>query len=63
MHVRGRKKKFAKKMESNNSKMILPNFYFNPESYINIDLLFNLKKTSGEKIIDRIIEKLPDNNE
>ena len=43
--------------------MILSKLYFNPKSYINVDLLFNLKKTSGEKIVDRIIEKLLDNNE
>ena len=57
------KKNIGKKLESNNSKMILSKLYFNPKSYINVDLLFNLKKTSGEKIVDRIIEKLLDDNE
>ena len=50
-------------MATKNSKTVLLNFDFDPKNYIVIDLLFNLKKTSEEKIIDRIIEKLPDDND
>ena len=42
--------------------MILENFDFDPKNYIDIDLLFNLSKTSEDKI-DRIIEKLLDDND
>ena len=50
-------------MATKNSKTVLLNFDFDPKNYIVIDLLFNLKKTNEEKIIDRIIEKLPDDND
>ena len=49
-------------MATRNSKTVLLNFDFDPKNYIVIDLLLNLKKTSEEKTIDRIIEKLPDDN-
>ena len=47
-------------MVRNNSKPLLDNFDFNPADYMDVNLLLNLKKTSAEKIIDRIIEKLTD---
>ena len=50
-------------MATRNSKTVLLNFDFDPKNYIVIDLLFNFKKTSEEKIVDRIIEKLPDDND
>ena len=50
-------------MATKNSKTVLLNFDFDPKNYIVIDLLLNLKKTSEEKTIDRIIEKLPDDND
>ena len=50
-------------MARKNSKTALLNFDFDPKNYIVIDLLFNFKKTSEEKIVDRIIEKLPDDND
>ena len=42
--------------------MILKNFDFDLKNYIDIDLLINLNSTSEDEI-DRIIEKLPDDND
>ena len=62
MHPRDQKKLIEKRMVRNNSKPLLDNFDFNPADYMDVNLLLNLKKTSAEKIIDRIIEKLTDND-
>ena len=62
MHPRDQKKLIEKRMVRNNSKPLLDNFDFNPADYMDENLLLNLKKTSAEKIIDRIIEKLTDND-
>ena len=37
-------------------------FDFDPEEYLDKSLLFNLKKTSEEKIFDAILEKILDND-
>ena len=50
-------------MARKSSETVLLNFDFDPKNYIVIDLLFNFKKTSEEKIVERIIEKLPDDND
>ena len=62
MHPRDQKKLIEKRMVRNNSKPLLDNFDFNPADYMDVNLLLNLEKTSAEKIIDRIIEKLTDND-
>ena len=47
-------------MAKNNSKAIISGtFGFDPEDYLDKSLLFDLKKTSEEKIF---IEKIPDSN-
>ena len=62
MHSRDKKKLLKTKLARNNSKIILLNFDFDPKNYIDVDLLFDLRKTRGKRKIDRTIEKLPDNN-
>ena len=57
------KKGNRKKIAKNNSKAILSHtFDLNPEDYLEKSLLFNLKKTSKEKLFDAIIEKIPNND-
>ena len=61
-YSRDRKKVIERKMEKNNSKSIVSGtFDFDPEDYLDKSLLFDLKKTSEEKIFNAIIEKIPDN--
>lgn len=62
IHLRDQKKLLKTKLARNNSKIILLNFDFDPKHYIDVDLLFDLRKTRRKRKIDRIIEKLPDNN-
>ena len=62
MHSRDLKKNW-KKMVSSNSKTILSNLDFDPKNYVNEDFLFHFKKASQEKIIDRMTEKLSDDND
>lgn len=50
-------------MVSSNSKTILSNLDFDPKNYVNEDFLFHFKKASQEKIIDRMTEKLSDDND
>ena len=50
-------------MAKNSSKAIISGtFQFDPEDYLDKGLLFDLRKTSEEKIFDAIIEKIPDND-
>ena len=49
-------------MSRKNLKLLFYNFDFNPADYMDVNLLFDLKKTSEENIIDRIIEKPSDND-
>lgn len=50
-------------MVSSNSKTILSNLDFDPKNYVDEDLLFDFKQTRQEKTIDRMIEKLSDDND
>ena len=38
------------------------NFDFDPEEFLEMSLLFDLKQTSEEQIFDAILEKIPDND-
>ena len=50
-------------MAENNSKLLLSGkFNFDPEETLDKSLLFDLKKTSEDKIFDSILEKIPDKN-
>ena len=46
-----------------NSKALVSDFEFDPEEILDKNLLFDLKKTSEEKILDRLIENLPEGND
>ena len=60
-HPRDRKKAIEIKLAKNNSKAIISGtFGFDPEDCLEKPLLFDLKKTSEEKIFDAIIEEIPD---
>ena len=62
-HPRQRKKLRQQKMAENNSKLILSGkFDFDPEEILDELLLFDLKKTSEEKMFDSILEKIRDKN-
>ena len=51
-------------MVENNSKLLLSwKFDFDPEEILDKSLLFDLKKTSEDKIFDWILEKIPDKND
>ena len=54
-----KKKKIAKK---NSKSILLDTLDFDPEEYLDKSLLFNLRKTSKEKIFDAILEKILDND-
>ena len=63
LHIRGKEKTSQQKMAENNSKLFLSGkFDFDPEEILDKSLLFNLKKTSEEKIFDLILEKILDKN-
>ena len=49
-------------MAQGNSAAILANFEFNPSDYIVKPLIFDLKKSSKEKIMDKLIESFPGTN-
>ena len=50
-------------MAKNNSARILPkNFDFDLQELLDKSLLFDLRKTSKEKIFDAILEKIPDDD-
>ena len=60
-HPRQRKIFIEQQMAKKNSKGILSKtFDFDPGEYLDKSLLFDLKKTSEEKIFDSILEKIPD---
>ena len=60
-HLRERKKIREQKMAKNNSKSLLSGKCdFDSEEILDKLLLFDLKKTSEEKIFDLILEKIPD---
>ena len=51
-------------MAENNSKLFLSGkFDFDPQEMFDKFLLFNLKKTSEEKLFHSILEKIPDKND
>ena len=51
-------------MVENNSKLLLSwKFDFDPEEILDKSLLFDLKKTSEDKIFDSILEKISDKND
>ena len=63
-HPRERKKLHKQKMAENNSKLFLSGkFNFDLQKIFDKFLLFNLKKASEEKVIDSILEKIPDKND
>ena len=62
-YPRKRKKLREQEIVENNLKLLLSaKFDFYPEEILDKLLLFNLKKRSEEKIIDSILEKMPDKN-
>ena len=64
IHPRQRKELREQKMVENNSKLLLSGkFNFDPEEILDKSLLFDLKKTSEDKIFDSILEKIPDKND
>ena len=63
IHLRERKKALEAGMAKNNSARILPkNFDFDLQELLDKSLLFDLRKTSKEKIFDAILEKIPDDD-
>ena len=63
IHLRERKKALEVGMAKNNSARILPkNFDFDLQELLDKSLLFDLRKTSKEKIFDAILEKIPDDD-
>ena len=52
-----------KKIAEGHSATLRNNFIFNPKNYVNKSLVFNLKKTSEKKILDKIIQNLPWDND
>ena len=62
-YPRERKKLCEQKIAKNNSKLLLfGKFDFDPKENSDKSLLFDLKKTSEEKIFDLILEKILDKN-
>ena len=60
-HPRERKKFIENRMAKKNSNAILSKtFDFDPQEYLDKSLLFDLKKTSEEKIFDSILKKILD---
>ena len=60
-HPRERKKFTENRMAKKNSNAILSKtFDFDPQEYLDKSLLFDLKKTSEEKIFDSILKKILD---
>ena len=57
-----RKKLKEQKIATANSEALVSDFQFNPEEILNKILIFDLKKTSEEKILDRLIEKISKDN-
>lgn len=62
LHPWERKKIKEWKIAAGNSEAIASNFKFYSREFLNKSLLFNLKKTSEEKILDRLIKNLPEGN-
>ena len=60
LHRRKRKMLKEQKIAPKNSEALLSDIEFDPEEILNKSLLFDLKKTSEEKILDRLIENLPE---
>ena len=50
-------------VESNSELLLSGKFDFDPKEILNQFLLFDLKKTSKDKIFHSILEKLPDKND
>ena len=58
---RQRKKLCKQKIAENDSKLLLQGkFDFDPEEMLDKLLLFDLKKTSENKVFDAILEKIPE---
>ena len=51
-----------KQIARGNLTAIKSNFDFDPGDYLNKPLVFDMEKTREEKILERIIEKLPSDN-
>ena len=63
-HLRQRKKLFEQKIVENNLKLLLSGkFDFDPKEILDKSLLFDLEKTSEDKIFDPILKKIPDKND
>ena len=63
-HQRHRKKLREQKVAENNSKLLLlRKFDFDPEKFLDKSLLFDLKKTSKDKMFDSMLHKMPDKND
>ena len=59
-----RKNLREQKMVENNSKLLFSGkFDFDPEEILHKSLLFDLKKTSEDKIFDSILDKIPSKND
>ena len=52
-----------RKIAHGNTMALKNNFDFDPRDYLNKPLVFGMRKTCKEKILDRIIEKLPSDND
>ena len=63
LHPRKRKTLKEQKIATKNSEALLSNFEFDPEEILDKILLSDLKKTSEKKIIDRLIENFPKEND
>lgn len=62
-HPEERLERKMKKITEGSSASLLHNLEFNPADCINKPLVFNLKKTREDQIIERIIENLPKDND
>ena len=62
--IRVKEKKLKEqKITAKASEVLVSDFEFNPEEILDKSLLFDLKKTREEKILDRLNESLPEGND
>ena len=62
LHLWGRKKLKEQKLAASNSDALVFKFQFDPQEISDKSLIFDLKKTNKEKILDRLIEKNKNND-
>ena len=62
LHPRERTIAHEKEIGANNSLALLENKNFDARIYLDKPLIFDLKKTSEEKIMERLIESIPEGN-